>query len=121
MKMLGDRMEKLGELEDPSGKERWSCPATSLCCKATASSIPVQLLPARDNQQVAEAALGVSPLNFCEVSPSSKSTFPSIVPSLSIRERSPGGGCLGRISLAWYDPAMSPSANRRWHQVFLGR
>lgn len=61
MEMLGDRTEMLGELERPGGKEHWSCPATSLCCKATASSIPVRSLPARDTQQAAEAALGSVP------------------------------------------------------------
>lgn len=41
VEILGDRMEMLGELEGPSGMERWSCPATGLCCKAIVSSIPV--------------------------------------------------------------------------------
>lgn len=58
MEVLRDGMEILGELEGPSGKERWSGPASSLCCKAAVGSIPLPSLPARDAQQAAEAAPG---------------------------------------------------------------
>lgn len=54
-------MEMLGELEGPTGKGHWRCPATSVCCQGTLSSIPVRPLPVRDIQQAAEAALGSVP------------------------------------------------------------
>lgn len=67
---MGVGMEMLGELEGPTGKGHWSCPATSMCCQETASSIPVRPLPVRDIQQAAEAALASVPLIPIELSES---------------------------------------------------
>ena len=50
MEMLGDRMEMLGELEGPGRKEHWSCPATSLCCKASPCDRCLQGTPNRQQK-----------------------------------------------------------------------
>lgn len=89
MAMLGDGMEMLGELEGPGGKACWSCPATSLCCKAGASSIPVRSLPARDTQRAAEPALGSVPQISIDLSESAQEKH---IPLHRASPHHPGGG-----------------------------
>lgn len=55
----------LGELEGPSGKEHWSCPATSSCCRVPGSSIPVDRCLQGPNRQQ-ELPWG-QPLTFLEL------------------------------------------------------